>query len=60
MPTEYTAQILQLLLPEQNDLKDKSERCSADPVKLESMVALSANRFESREATVPGSLPFIR
>jgi phage replication-related protein YjqB (UPF0714/DUF867 family) len=37
MSTEYAAQILQLRLPEQNDLKDESERCSADPVKLESI-----------------------
>ncbi|MGA7392228.1 MAG: poly-gamma-glutamate hydrolase family protein [Terrimicrobiaceae bacterium] len=37
MPTEYPAQILQLRLPEQNDLKNDSERCSADPVKLESI-----------------------
>ena len=37
MPTEYPAQILQLRLPEQNDLKDESERCSADPVKLQSI-----------------------
>jgi hypothetical protein len=37
MPTEYAAQILELRLPEQNDLKKESERCSADPVKLESI-----------------------
>ena len=37
MPTEYAAQILELRLPEQNDLKNESERCSADPVKLESI-----------------------
>jgi phage replication-related protein YjqB (UPF0714/DUF867 family) len=37
MPTEYAAQILQLRLPEQNDLKNESERCSADPVTLESI-----------------------
>jgi hypothetical protein len=36
MPTEYAAQILQLL-PEQDDLKNESERCSADPVTLESI-----------------------
>ena len=37
MPTEYAAQILELRLPEQNHLKKESERCSADPVKLESI-----------------------
>jgi phage replication-related protein YjqB (UPF0714/DUF867 family) len=37
MPTEYAAQILQLRLPEQNGLKNESERCSADPVTLESI-----------------------
>ena len=37
MPTEYTAQILKLRLPEQDELKNDSERCSADPVMLESI-----------------------
>ena len=37
MPTEYTAQILKLRLPEQDELKNDSERCSADPAKLESI-----------------------
>jgi phage replication-related protein YjqB (UPF0714/DUF867 family) len=37
MPTEYAAQILQLRLPEQKELEDESERCSADPVTLESI-----------------------
>jgi hypothetical protein len=32
MPTEYAAQILQLRLPGQDDLKNESERCSADPI----------------------------
>jgi phage replication-related protein YjqB (UPF0714/DUF867 family) len=36
MPTEYPAQILELR-PEQDDLKNESERCSADPVTLESI-----------------------
>ena len=37
MPTEYTAQILKLRLPEQEELKNESERCSADPTMLESI-----------------------
>jgi hypothetical protein len=37
MPTEYAAQIRQLRLPEQDDLKNESERCSADPVTLKSI-----------------------
>jgi murein DD-endopeptidase MepM/ murein hydrolase activator NlpD len=37
MPTEYTAQIRRLRLPEQDDLKNESERCSADPAMLESI-----------------------
>jgi len=37
MPTEYTAQILKLRLPEQDALKNESERCSADPGMLESI-----------------------
>lgn len=37
MRTEYTAQIRKLRLPEQEELKNESERCSADPVMLESI-----------------------
>ena len=37
LPTEYAARILKLRLPAQNALKDASERCSADPVMLESI-----------------------
>ena len=37
MPTAYTAQIRKLRLPEQDELKNESERCSADPVMLESI-----------------------
>ena len=37
MPTEYTAQILKLRLPEQEELKNESERCSADPAMLNSI-----------------------
>jgi phage replication-related protein YjqB (UPF0714/DUF867 family) len=37
MPTEYAAQILKLQLPEQEELKNASERCSADPAMLESI-----------------------
>ncbi len=37
MPTEYTAQILKLQLPEQEELQDESEHCSADPAMLESI-----------------------
>jgi phage replication-related protein YjqB (UPF0714/DUF867 family) len=37
MPTEATVQILKLRLPEQNELKNESERCSANPVMLESI-----------------------
>jgi phage replication-related protein YjqB (UPF0714/DUF867 family) len=36
MPTEYTAQILDLL-PEQSELKNQSERCSADPTMLKTI-----------------------
>ena len=37
MPTEYAAQLLKLRLPEQDDLKNESERCSADPTTLASI-----------------------
>ena len=37
MPTEYSAQLLKLRLPEQDDLKNESERCSADPATLTSI-----------------------
>jgi phage replication-related protein YjqB (UPF0714/DUF867 family) len=37
MQTEYAARILKLRLPEQDDLKNESERCSADPSTLESI-----------------------
>ena len=37
MSTEYTAQILKLQLPEQEDLKNASERCSANPATLNSI-----------------------
>src|SRR5437867_1838195 len=37
MPTEYSARILKLRLPEQDALKNESERCSADPATLESI-----------------------
>jgi hypothetical protein len=37
MPTEYDAQILKLRLPEQDALKNDAERCSADPVMLNSI-----------------------
>ena len=37
MPTEYSAQLLELRLPEQDDLKNESERCSADPATLTSI-----------------------
>jgi phage replication-related protein YjqB (UPF0714/DUF867 family) len=37
MPTEYTAQMRKLRLPEQNGLKNQPERCSADPVMLQSI-----------------------
>ena len=37
MQTEYAARILKLRLPEQNELKNAPERCSADPVKLETI-----------------------
>jgi phage replication-related protein YjqB (UPF0714/DUF867 family) len=37
MSTEYAARILKLRLPEQDALKNASERCSADPGMLESI-----------------------
>ena len=37
MSSEYSAQILKLQLPEQDDLKNESERCSADPAMLNSI-----------------------
>jgi len=37
MPAEYAARILKLRLPEQNALKNAQERCSADPVMLETI-----------------------
>jgi phage replication-related protein YjqB (UPF0714/DUF867 family) len=35
--SDYEARLLKLRLPEQNALKNASERCSADPVKLETI-----------------------
>jgi phage replication-related protein YjqB (UPF0714/DUF867 family) len=37
MPTEYSAQILKLRVPEQDDLKNESELCSANPATLKSI-----------------------
>jgi phage replication-related protein YjqB (UPF0714/DUF867 family) len=37
MKTEYAARILKLRLPAQDGLKNAPERCSADPVKLETI-----------------------
>jgi phage replication-related protein YjqB (UPF0714/DUF867 family) len=37
MSAEYEAQILKLRLPAQNALKNEAERCSADPLTLESI-----------------------
>jgi len=37
MQTEYAARILKLRLPEQDELKNAPERCSADPVMLETI-----------------------
>ena len=37
MPTEYTARILKLDLPEQDTLKNDAERCSADPGMLQAI-----------------------
>jgi phage replication-related protein YjqB (UPF0714/DUF867 family) len=37
MPTEYAARILQLRLPEQEQLKNEPERCSADPAMLKAI-----------------------
>ena len=37
MPSEYDAQMLKLRLPEQDALKNDAERCSADPVMLNSI-----------------------
>jgi phage replication-related protein YjqB (UPF0714/DUF867 family) len=37
MPSEYSAQILKLRLPEQDVLKNESERCSANPGVLKSI-----------------------
>jgi phage replication-related protein YjqB (UPF0714/DUF867 family) len=37
MPTSFTAEIRKLRLPEQNGLKNESERCSANPLMLESI-----------------------
>ena len=37
MPTEFTARILKLQLPEQDELKNASERCSANPAMLNSI-----------------------
>src|SRR5262245_24770162 len=36
-PTAYDARVLKLRLPEQNELKNESERCSADLTRLESI-----------------------
>ena len=37
MATEYAAHVLKLRLPEQEELKNASERCSADPAMLKSI-----------------------
>jgi phage replication-related protein YjqB (UPF0714/DUF867 family) len=37
MTIEYNAQLLKLRLPEQDELKNESERCSADPTMLKSI-----------------------
>ena len=37
MQTEYAARILKLRLPAQDGLKNAPERCSADPIKLETI-----------------------
>jgi hypothetical protein len=37
MPTKYDAQMAKLRLPEQSALKNDAERCSADPVVLNSL-----------------------
>jgi hypothetical protein len=37
MPIQYDAQILKLRLPEQDELKNDAERCSADPAALNSI-----------------------
>jgi phage replication-related protein YjqB (UPF0714/DUF867 family) len=54
MPTKYDAQILKLRLPEQDSLKNEAERCSADPVMLNSLGRAVGHQVRIRRKDVPG------
>ena len=60
MPTEYSAQILKLRLPEQDELKNERNAARLTRLCWNPSAALSANRFESNEAAILVLLPFIR
>jgi len=54
MPTAYTAQIRKLRLPDQDDLKNASERCSADPRMLESIGRAVGQQVRIVRSDAPG------
>ena len=54
MSTEYNAQILKLDLPEQQELKNDAERCSADPGMLQSIGRAVDHQVRITQADNPG------
>lgn len=54
MPTEYQAHILKLDLPAQESLKNDAERCSADPVQLQSIGRAVGQQVRIVRADLPG------
>ena len=54
MSTEYNAQILKLDLPEQQELKNDAERCSADPGMLQSIGRAVDHQVRIAQADNPG------
>jgi phage replication-related protein YjqB (UPF0714/DUF867 family) len=53
MPTEYTAEISKLRLPEQDDLKNESEGCSANPTTLKSIGREIGQQVRITRSNVP-------
>jgi phage replication-related protein YjqB (UPF0714/DUF867 family) len=56
MASEYNARVLKLDLPEQDALKNDSERCSADPRLLESIGRAVGHQVRITRADAPGFL----
>jgi len=54
MPTEYDARILKLRLPEQDELKNAAERCSADPAMLTSIGRAVGHQVRVSRKDLPG------